>query len=334
MRFWCGGYSSGMGGGAEGIGLASWDGARFVYLGSVARMPSPSFLARDGAVLAAVDEETGSVRTFATHGSGELTPLGAPGGVSTSGPNPCHVRFVTVEGVRMLLVTNYGSGGVDLFRCDADGGVRELLDVFAGAGTGPRSEQDGPHAHSTLVVEAWGASAGVTMLSADLGADRVYAHRLTTAGLEVFGSYRLPAGTGPRDLLAVGGRVLLLGEFGGHLFELDADLSTPRALGPVAQGAEGDQAAGLAFSAPSGLLLAGLRGTNRLAAFDAARSERLGAVDCRGDWPRHVAVAGETVFVSNQRSDSVTVFSTAGAGLPVFVGEASAPAPTCLLPLD
>ncbi|MCW4384563.1 lactonase family protein [Salinibacterium sp. SYSU T00001] len=333
LLLWAGGYSSGMGGAAEGIGLLRWDGASLSFEGTVARMPSPSFLAYDRGVVAAVDEETGHVRTFAASPDGGLVPLGGGGAVPTSGPNPCHVRFLDGSEARALLVANYGSGSIDLVECGADGAAHNLASSFQGAGSGPRDEQDGPHAHSTAVVTR--GSRAPWVVSADLGADLVHLLSLSSGVLSPVSSLSVPPGTGPRDLLALRERMVLLGEFGGALCELGMDEAGLElvASGQIAEGAEGDQASGLVAGRDARFLYAGLRGSNRIAVADAASLAPVGTVSCEGDWPRHLALVGDALFVSNQRSGSVAVFALdADTGMPEFLTSANVPTPTFLLP--
>src|SRR5690606_39877993 len=52
-------------------------------------------------------------------------------------------------------------------------------------------------------------------------ADTVHVLALSAGSLERRSSLAFPPGTGPRDLVWVDGRLLLLGEFGGEVFELD-----------------------------------------------------------------------------------------------------------------
>lgn len=339
VLLWCGGYSAAMGGTANGIGLIAWDGTALVFEGTAAPTLSPSYLAVDADVVVAVDEATGRVRTFVAEAGGALSPLGPVDGVETSGDNPCHVTAQRVEDARLLIAANYGDGSLDVFDRDDDGAVRDRVASLAGEGSGPRPEQDGPHAHSTLVVV--GADGGCALLSADLGADAVHVHSLSGRGVERRSSLALPAGSGPRDLIVLDGRVLLLGEIGGEVFELSLDPVSPEGtLAIVSSGAivsdpvEGDQAAGLAAGADGRFLYVGLRGSNRVAVMDAATLAPLASVPCGGDWPRHLAIVGDTLFVANQRSASVSVFVIDSAtGMLSFMAETPVPTPTFLLPV-
>src|SRR5690606_20638575 len=172
-------------------------------------------------------------------------------------------------------------------------------------------------------------------------ADTVHVLALSAGSLERRSSLAFPPGTGPRDLAWVDGRLLLLGEFGGEVFELDL---SPRGangvLSIVASGAlvadpvPGDQAAGLVAGPHGRFLYVGLRGSNRVAVMDAASLAPIASVSCGGAWPRRLAVVGDTLFVSNQRSGSVSAFALdAASGLPRLLDTGAVPTPTFLMPV-
>ncbi|MCY7324935.1 MAG: lactonase family protein [Microbacteriaceae bacterium] len=164
-----------------------------------------------------------------------------------------------------LLSSNYGTGEIDVFPLGLDGTIGPLYDtVPPGAFTpGPHPAQDGPHAHSTLVL-------GDTVLAADLGRDTVGVHCFVGGHPTPVRSIGLPPGTGPRDF-AIGPdwRVFVLGELSGAILELGClDSDTPVIVrsgqstrSPVA----GDHAAGLVVSLDGRRLYTGLRGSNRIA---------------------------------------------------------------------
>ena len=113
-----------------------------------------------------------------------------------------------------LYVSNYLDGSIDVFPLAPDGAIGELLQTLGAIGSGPNPGQDCPHAHSTPVLHS--ALREPTVLSADLGADRVHVHladrSLEGAALVRTETIALPPSTGPRDLLHHQGRVILLGE--------------------------------------------------------------------------------------------------------------------------
>lgn len=321
LGFWCGGYTASMGGDAQGIALLSGESAGGLeFRGLAAAVSSPSYLLRHGGGVVAADEANGRVVFFALEG-GELVERGSR---STTGPNPCHLSVD--DG--LLFASNYGDGSIDVFAIAADGAIEGPLQTLAAAGSGPLPQQDGPHAHCTLPLP------GGTVLSADLGTDRVHLHSRHGEELRRIASIELPAGTGPRDLLRLGSRTLLLGEFGSRIFEIGAD-AVAGSGELVADPVEGDQAAGLAVSDDGRFLYAGLRGSDRIAVVDAVTLEPVAAVSCGGHWPRHLVVRGGLLLVANQLSGTVSRFAIdARSGIPSPLGAPIlVPSPTFLLPL-
>lgn len=319
LTLWCGGYTGTMDGEASGIGVLTWDGVELVWGGTVTETSSPSWLSRRGSTLYAADEAQGRVTAFRI-GNENLDPIGS---VPTSGPYPCHLAIIGDT----LVVSNYGDGSIDRIPLNDDGSLGRPLEPLLARGSGPRPQQEGPHAHSTLSV-----ASGVT-LSADLGTDEVHVHEGDVRSLRRTRSIRLPPGTGPRDLVALGDRIFLLAEFGSRVFELSVDgalvdavlTSTPLVTDPD----EADQAAGLVAGPDGRFLYAGLRGSNRIAVVDAQTLSPIGSVSCGGDWPRHLAIVDGTLFVSNQRSNSVAVFTIDSvSGMPEYAATAGVPTPT------
>ncbi len=348
INIWVGGYTPTMGGSAEGIALLRWDtdDTRFELLDTTPTS-SPSFLATGrgglhgglrsgprselgtgprGGQLYATDEygtgEAGRIEAFRRGPGLSLEPLG---GQPTSGGSSCHVS-VTHD---RLYVSNYRDGSIDVFPLLADGLIGERIQALSSHGSGPNPAQAGPHAHSTLVR-------GFTVLSADLGADRVHVHAIENGMLVRTASVSLPAGTGPRDLVPNAARTLLLGELQGTLFALD-DRGQVVAAGRIAADwVDGDHAAGLAVDSSGRFLYTGLRGSNRIAVIRASDLSPVGTVPCDGDWPRHLCVIdGDVLLVANQLSSTVAAFRIDAAtstphslGSPVDVAS-----PTFLLPV-
>ncbi|MCU1525646.1 MAG: hypothetical protein JWO18_2540 [Microbacteriaceae bacterium] len=321
-HFWTGGYTPNMDGVATGIGIArSRAGGGFEFLGTAVETSSPSFLA-DGLVegiVYAADEGNARVEAFRREGL-DLVHLG---GQAVSGAFPCHLSVTRDR----LYVSNYGDGSVDVFPLGADGEIGPISQSLQGTGSGPHPAQDGPHAHSTLIV-------GETVLSADLGADRVYLHRPIDGGLERTGFGEFPPGTGPRDFLAANGRIYLLGELSGALFLIDDSAAVLAQGAAVADWVDGDHAAALAIDASGRFLYIGLRGSNRVAIVRVDDLSPLASIPTGGDWPRHLWVSGDMLYVANQLSSTVTSFRIdAATGIPQPIAAPEhVPSPTHILP--
>lgn len=125
-------------------------------------------------------------------GKAELINSESPGG-----GGPCHL--VVDPSGRALLVANYGSGSVASLPIRDDGSLGPAVSVIQHQGSGPNERrQKGPHAHGVHLDRSG------RVYVPDLGADRIFVHRLdpATARLE---RDHVPAGVaapgaGPRHL--------------------------------------------------------------------------------------------------------------------------------------
>lgn len=310
-RWLVGTYGPDSQGTGEGIYAAHEDaGGRLVFDGLAVACPSPSYLIRDGDRVHAALEAVGRVATIVDDRIEREVDAG--------GAAPCHL--LGLNGA--VVVANYVSGTVAVL------GPEGPTQILPGAGSGPRPGQDGPHAHATLAI-------GDTLLSTDLGADRIHLHAVRDTGLERTGALALPAGTGPRDLaLHASGRVIAIGELDGsmHVIELDDAGARVVASVTVPGWVEGDHLA--AIGQRGDLLYTAVRGSDRIAVlrFDGATLEPVADVDCGGAHPRHLIVDGELLHVANQHSNGVSSFRLGADGIPVAIGDAvEVPSPAFLL---
>lgn len=333
-----GGYTADKGGDGEGITLLRRDPSTgsLTRLGLVARTPSPSFLAQHPSlpVLYAVNEldPGGAVSAFTVAADGALTPLA---GRPTGGSDPAHLA-VTADG-RHLLVANYGTGSVAVFPLDAEGAPGERSDLLDLQGSGPVADrQAGPHAHMVFPLRD-------EVLIADLGSDRVWRARLDpVAGrLMLLGpAVSAKPGTGPRHVrLSPEGALFVVGELsgeltwwrpaGGGVLDLAGQAATTTA--------EGENYPSEVVVRPDGrFVYVANRGANTVATFawDGQAATLVAETPVGGDWPRHMILVGDHLYVTNQKSQSVTTFRIdPGTGVPAPQGgPAAEPTPTCLLP--
>ena len=319
MSVWLAGtYTEDMGGTAEGIlALRTTATGGLEVTGTAAPAASPSYLALDGTTVYAVAEGEGRLAAFALDGS-TLTALGD---TSAGGEAPCHIGVYGSA----VIVSNYVSGTLGMI----DAEPLDLVQTLAAEGSGPHSAQDGPHAHSTLRLDDG------TVLSADLGADRIHVHALGDGRLERTASLELPPGTGPRDIVALpDGRLLVLAELSARLLLLrwSGSLSVVTSVA-LAGAAEGDHAAGISLSRDGRFVYVALRGSNRVSviAIDGDELTAVDSVSCAGDWPRHLVVEGDVLHVANQLSSTVTSFSIGSDGIPQLLETTAVPSPTFLL---
>lgn len=327
-RIWVGGYTDDMNGSAEGIAVlrVAPDGSLESH-GLAVAADSPSFLASSGDTLYATGEGAGVVTAYRIAGD-ELHLLGVR---DTAGELPC---ALAVLGDRAALaVACYGDGTLDVHPLAQDGAIGKTGQSLRGVGKGTEINQDGPHAHGALQVDA------ATVLSTDLGTDDVYIHSLEGDLLTRTGSLKFPAKSGPRDLLShPSGPVYLLSELSHEVFVLERAGDGYAITGQVAlPGAvEGDHAAALALSVDGHFLYSALRGSDNVAVLSVSDDGRtlspVGAVWSGGGWPRHLVIDGEYLRVANQLTSSVTTFTLGSDGLPVEHSSLALPSPTYLLP--
>lgn len=323
---WAGSYTANMGGFSRGISAVkvTEKGLQFAGVGAVAS--SPSYLIHSMAVpgvIYAVDEANGRVEAFRR--KPKSTHLSPMGGQATTGSEPCHLA-ATAE---WLFAANYESGGVDVFPLGADGSIGPVHQSLVTTGSGPRPEQDGPHAHSTLAF-------GDMAIVADLGTDRVNVYRRVDGQFVQEASLELPPGTGPRDLAVspVAGKVFLLGELGGSVFILGGGRHLQVMKAGRTGAAPGDHAAGLVVDPTGRFLYTTMRGSNRLVAIDADSLEPIAELPSGGDVPRSLCMVGNLLFVANQSSGTIAAFQlNPQTGIPIMVGTPLLiDTPTCLLP--
>jgi len=304
--WWVGGYGPDMGGTMTGIqAMRSTDAGTLELVGTAATIASPSYLLQHGDDVYAVAEGEGRVDSFRRTGEHTLERASsAPSG----GRWPCNLAAFGGG----VAVANYFDGVVGLVRGSRLVGSVQL------EGSGPHERQAGPHAHTVLALD------DETLLSVDLGADRVNVHR---ADLAVAASLQLPAGTGPRDLVRLpSGLFVLLSELSHELFVLRWTGSTLEIAAssrvPGAEDGDNDSA----ISVWGDFVYTGLRGSNRIAVsrLAGAAVEPVGWVSCEGEWPRHHAVDGDVLHVANQLSDSVASFRLGTDGLPALIAEPTA----------
>jgi len=296
-------------------------------VGAVDAGENPSFLAThpNGRVLYAVNEvekyngkASGAVSAFAiARDTGALTRRNEE---PSEGAAPC---FVSVDrSGRVVLVANYTGGSVALLPIKADGSLAPAASVVHHAGTGPNTErQEAPHAHCIITDPS-----NRFVLSADLGADRVFLYRLDLDGKSLRhlegGDAVMRAGAGPRHLAFHPTLPLVFVST-----ELDSTVATlrfdaesgklsplePRSTLPA--GWKGTNYPADIHVAPSGrTLYVSNRGHNSIAVFSVAPATGALAleqvVSTGGDWPRNFSLdpTGRWLLVANQKSDSVVVF--------------------------
>src|SRR5690606_14335767 len=152
-----------MDGSARGISLAeSLPDGTLEDLGAAVEVESPSYLLAGNDHVYAVGEGSGRVHSFHREGG----TLVEDGSASSGGSLPCHLGLLDSA----LVVANYDDGALGVVSLRPDGSIDELVQSLPGSGSGPRDEQQGPHSHASIQVDA------STLVSLDLGSDELHTH--------------------------------------------------------------------------------------------------------------------------------------------------------------
>lgn len=273
---------------------------------------SASFLVVAGDAVYSTLEGSGEIAAFRRDGE----TLSDATTTSSGGQYPCHL---TVRD-SVIVAANYGTGTLGVIERTAHSSALDARYVQETAGTGPRPQQEGPHAHSSLFVDE------STLLSLDLGADRIRIFEYSDFTLNQVDEVVLPAGFGPRDIVARPGNLFyVLGELGlGFLVFEWRDRELHQLCAIALPGAvEGDHASAIAISADGRHAYVGVRRSNLIAVLTIAEDGRsvapLTAVSCEGDWPRHIVMDDNILHVSNQFSHSVASFRIDDNGIPKLI---------------
>ncbi len=242
---------------------------------------------------------------------------------ATMGADPCHVAL-SPDGAA-LAVANYSGGSVAIWSLDrASGRPRGSARLIRHEGSGPNAKRQAtPHAH-------WvGFDRDPRLLHAvDLGADAIFAHRLTDDAVDTSIAYRADAGSGPRHLarhptLPI---AYLVAELANTVTVLrvgaDGTFAAQATVPTLPRGFSGDSfAAHIGLNAAGTRLYVSNRGHDSIATFalDAAGMPTpIGHVASGGHWPRHVRLlegSGE-MLVANQRSGEVARLPVGRDGIP------------------
>ncbi len=272
------------------------------------------------------------------HTTGDLVSHGEP--KPTGGGGTCFVA-VTPDG-RWLLAANYGGGSVAAFHLDARGhiGDRGFFHQHEGSGPNERRQQK-PHAHCFRPDPT-----GRFALSCNLGNDTIYVYR-TGETVEEAGTFKLPAGAGPRHLAFTpdAKHLYVLGELDNRLYAFAWNDGTAEPIGDVPtlpDHFDGQSTtAEVVVDAQGRTVYASNRGHDSIAVF--ARHAATGKLTPRGharsggEQPRHFALTldGRRMIVANQNTGTVATFDVceeSGELTPTGAEAATVEKPVCVLP--
>lgn len=252
-------------------------------------------------------------------GAGRLLAWNLPRGemlvnADTGGHEPGHLA-IDPEG-RVLIVANYASGNLALWRLDAGGGLAGGPRLVQLEGSGPDPDrQESAHPHQVLLRED-----GVAVVI-DLGADLLREFRLDTGAgvLEPLRERALPAGSGPRHgVFLPGGRMAISAELGNAFLHgagddwgrVPATMLAREGHARFARNYPGDIALGAA-----GFVHMANRSLGTVATLDTGGKEPrfAGEVETGLDWPQHLLVHRDHLLVAGEDSGRVVAHELRGA---------------------
>jgi 6-phosphogluconolactonase len=318
VRLLVGGYTAPRGG-AVGITVVEHRPGRgsLDAIGVAVDTPSPSALAVSGdgrTVFAVEEDDPGRVHSFRWDDGARLERRSSR---LSGGADPCHLLVHPSE--RYLLTANYTQATVAAHPIGADGGLGEASDLHTLFGDGPdRERQSSSHPH--MIAARPGAG---ELAVADLGADRIARIEFDTVtgrfGPELPG-LELPAGSGPRQIVfASDRRAYVLGELDSMLVITDwppgaVPTVTAHRSGLVGPAPTGNLAAALLMSPDHRTLFASHRGADVVSVFDLDGGSVVPRVDLPtgGRGPRHLALAGDWIYVTNEMSGTVAAIDLTG----------------------
>ncbi len=185
-----------------GIGQAGISTVRLDHTGELVlvseycEMENPSYLSfgQNGCLYAVSEKEHGGeVRGFHTDETGKIVPFCSH---PVSGGYACHIAVNSCGNI--LVVSNYGSGTVDVLSLDPDGSIQKSIASLEHSGSGPNTErQKGPHAH----FARFHPEKPDIFFTVDLGCDVIRCYRTEKDHIVSEGIIELPKGSGPRHLL-------------------------------------------------------------------------------------------------------------------------------------
>ena len=269
---------------------------------------NPSYIRfnADKSVLYAVQEETPTGAIHALHIDGDtLTPVGT---LSTDGADPCYISLTKDE--KALLVANYTSGSLAVYRLDEKGTPVERCEmiVHGGRGTHP-TRQEAPHIHCAM--ERNGQAFVV-----DLGLDTVFIYDINSGKLTKSPmSLMCPPGSGPRHIAAHPKKtdtIYVIYELSNMVgvYKDEGERYVLTQLESTLPGHfEGENTAA-AIKVKDSMLFASNRGHDSIAVYRIKKNgvlEPVEIVSSVGNGPRDFELLGDYMVVANQYSSTINV---------------------------
>ncbi|OAQ41574.1 hypothetical protein A5893_00200 [Pedobacter psychrophilus] len=238
----------------------------------------------------------------------------------TIGSGPCYISVANDN--KFIFTANYGSGSISVLPLKSNGSIGELSQLIQHEGSSiDKSRQTAPHAHSVIF-----SNDGKTLLSANLGTDKLYAYNYNSSLEKPLQDASQPfvniePGFGPRHFAfnKSGNKLYLLSEMKAMItvFDYKDKVLTKNSI--VNLNLDGvvrnDGGADIHLSNDGKFLYATNRGNiNEIVIFKIDKKDgtlkRLAAVDCKGKMPRNFIIdpTDKFLLVANQNSDDIYIF--------------------------
>ena len=292
-------------------------------IGLVGEVANPSFLAadKDFRYLYAVSElegKNGGIAAFSIdRSSGSLRSLNA---VSSAGVAPCHLAVD--KDSKMVIVANYGTGGVSAYPIGADGRLGEMSSLMTAKGTGPNAErQEGSHAHEVVI-----SSDNRLAYVPDLGLDQIRLYQLDTSTAKLTPHdppfAKQSPGMGPRHLAFTPDEkfAYVMNELKSEVSVFTRDAATGNltkiqdisSLRPDYSGENGP--AEILVDSTGKFVYATNRGEDTIAVFAINPADGkltlVQSISAEGKSPRGLEIdpTGSFIFVGNQKTDNFVIY--------------------------
>lgn len=310
---------------------------KFTFLNAI-EMSNPSFLARKGDFLYAVNEEQNGTITAVDLISQEIL-----NNKTTDGGAPCHVSVSPKD--PLLVISNYSGGSLIMYSLKPDGSLDKKEDFIQFENSSiDKSRQEKSHIHS-----AFFSSDGKSLFVSDLGGDVIYKIAVNKNGSDysfnIVDEIKVKTGGGPRHLsLNEKGNFLysvleMTGEI--EVLELVNNKWISKQILPIHNsGFNGEHGAGdIKMTKDGKFLYATNRGeSNELVVYEVKKNGLLEikqVLSVEGDSPRNLQLSPNEkwLIVANQKSGNLSLFkrNTKNGEVMELVSKELIPSSVCVI---
>lgn len=306
---------------------------------------NPSYLtiSYDGVYMYVVNETGPDVDTVGSVSAFRIDKASGNTKLINSQPSygfaPCYIT--TDSQNRLALITNYVGGTVVIYPIGKDGSLGMASQVIQLEGNGPdESRQEASHPHSINL-----SPDGKYAYVADLGTDRIMIYRMDYDSKKLIPAetayVRVAPGSGPRHMTfdRKAQFAYVISEMGNTItvFSYDSEngnLHQLQVISTLPEDFEGDSwTADIHISVNEKYLYGSNRGHNSIVGYEIKSDGTLtlgGFTSTRGEFPRSFLIDGSDLYVANQNTGNIVLFSILEDGSLQFVKEHASATPVCL----